>query len=77
MNEHKLGWECDEYGEYGAWACVFGLSCRGHIDKDDAIACILHLGKVSSGGSTNYFDGLKAGKNVPSIMNGKLACKLN
>ena len=29
---------CD--GEYGAWACVFGLSCRGHIDlgppKDDA-----------------------------------------
>ena len=43
-----------------------------HIDKDDAIACILHLGKVSSGGSTNYFDGLKAGKNVPSIMNGKL-----
>ena len=43
-----------------------------HIDKDDAIACILHLGKVSLGGSTNYYDGLKAGKNVPSCMNGKL-----
>ena len=43
-----------------------------HMDKDDAISCILHLGKVSSGGSTNYYDGLKAGSNIPSCMNGKL-----
>lgn len=43
-----------------------------HVDKDDAISCILHLGKVTSGGSTNYYNGLKAGKNVPTCLNGQL-----
>ena len=42
-----------------------------HIDKDDAISCILHLEKVSKGESTNYFNVLKAGENVPSCLNGK------
>ena len=43
-----------------------------HVDKEDAISCILHLGEVKKGGSTNYYSGLKAGKNIPSSMNGHL-----
>lgn len=43
-----------------------------HVDKDDAISCILTLGDITSGGATNYYDGLKAGTNVPTYMNGNL-----
>ena len=42
---------------------------ENYIDKDDAISCILPLGDITSGGSTNYFDGLKAGTNVPVYQN--------
>lgn len=43
-----------------------------HIDKDDAISCILHLGEVKSGGNTMYYNGLRAGKNIPVCNNGNL-----
>ena len=43
-----------------------------HVDKEDAVSCVLHLGEVNKGGSTNYYNGLKAGKNVPASFNGDL-----
>ena len=32
-----------------------------HFDKRDIISCVFHLGKVSKGGSTSYYEGEQPG----------------
>ena len=33
-----------------------------HFDEHDLISCVFHLGKVSKGGSTSYYEGTKPEK---------------
>ena len=41
-----------------------------HFDERDAISCVFHLGHVTKGGATQYYDGIKKtciGKNIFNV----------
>ena len=42
---------------------------REHIDKDDYLTCILTLGEVKKGGSTNYYNGIVKNESIQCIGN--------